>query len=178
MAPCSACERELALNRRKAKRSAGREPSGPAASANFARLAARGPYSYCMFLLKTLEPQITRIQIANKLPNPIRMTSIADLPWRRCAMCAFRDTLFLFAGRKRPVDYARALERPPHQNRLKRQSGAMIPPAVGHRRKVDGVGGMLDVGGKNADRIKREHPTSDAPPTLGHQRDAAGKLAS
>src|SRR5580704_8630987 len=113
MAPCSACERELALNRRKAKRSAGREPSGPAASANFARLAARGPYSYCMFLLKTLEPQITRIQIASRLPNPMRMTSIADLPWRRCV---FATLLFLFAGRKRPIDYARAIERPPHQN--------------------------------------------------------------
>jgi hypothetical protein len=93
MAPCSARERELALNKWKAKCSAGREPCGPAASTEFARLAAGGPYNYCMFLLKTLEPQITRIQIANKLPNPMRMTSIADLPWRRCAFFA---TLFYF----------------------------------------------------------------------------------
>ena len=69
----------------------------------------------------------------------------------------------------RPVDHARAEQRPPDQHRLKRQPRPVVPPRVGNGRQHDVIDGVLDVGGPDAERIKRQHDAGDGAEPRGEQ---------
>src|SRR3954466_12053862 len=64
-----------------------------------------------------------------------------------------------------PVDQIGAIERPPDDDRLQRQSRSVIEPAAAEVGQVDAVDGMLEVRRPDAERIGRQ--CKSRPPAQG-----------
>src|ERR1700712_815974 len=76
----------------------------------------------------------------------------------------------------RPVDDLGAIERPPDDDRLKRQPRPVIKPAAGDVGQIDAVDRVLEIGRPDADRIGRQSSTCPPPQRHGQQRDRARKF--
>jgi hypothetical protein len=102
--------------------------------------------TYCMFLLRRFEPQITAIQIANMKANPTITIFMATLRSRRaCQRQAHGSSIVFLACRNRVVQRERAIRllmapaanrKPSCQNNhaLTTPGGRLRVPAVNRRR--------------------------------------------
>ena len=80
------------------------------------------------------------------------------------------DTLLAACAASRPVDYASAKQRPPHQHGLKQQPRQVIAPAKDVTVEGDVFQCMFDIGGEHTYRVKGQHDSRE--PAAAWQQQA------